>query len=171
MAAQKGKDLLLKVDSDGAGSFTTVAGLRARTLAFNAASVDITDQESAGRWRELLEGAGIKTARISGSGIFKDAASDETIRGYFFSGTVRDWQVVVPDLGTVEGPFQIATLEYGGQHDGEVTFDLSLEIGRCAVLRDCIAAIASWSGARPSFEARLRSHLKMTAGPRTMRGN
>jgi len=47
MTAQKGKDLLLKVDSDGAGSFVTVAGLRARTLAFNAASVDVTDQESA----------------------------------------------------------------------------------------------------------------------------
>lgn len=55
MTAQKGKDLLLKVDTDGAGSFATVAGLRARTLAFNAASVDVTDQESAGRWRELLE--------------------------------------------------------------------------------------------------------------------
>jgi TP901-1 family phage major tail protein len=127
MTAQKGKDLLLKVDSDGAGTYTTVAGLRARTLAFNAASVDITDQESAGRWRELLEGAGIKTARITGSGIFKDAASDETLRSYFFNGTIRSWRVIVPDLGTVEGPFQIASLEYGGQHDGEVTFDLSLE--------------------------------------------
>jgi TP901-1 family phage major tail protein len=49
MTAQKGKDLLLKVDSDWAGSFTTVAGLRARTLAFNAASVDVTDQESTNR--------------------------------------------------------------------------------------------------------------------------
>ena len=127
MTAQKGKDLLLKVDSDGEGSFVTVAGLRARTLAFNAATVDVTDTESAGRWRELLEGAGIKTARITGSGIFKDAASDETVRGYFFNGTVRDWQVIVPDLGTVEGPFQIASLEYAGQHDGEVTFDLGLE--------------------------------------------
>jgi TP901-1 family phage major tail protein len=91
------------------------------------ATVDITDQESAGRWRELLEGAGIKTARITGSGIFKDAASDETLRNYFFADTVSDWQVIVPDLGTVEGPFQVATLEYGGQHDGEVTFDLGLE--------------------------------------------
>jgi TP901-1 family phage major tail protein len=127
MTAQKGKDLLLKVDSDGAGSFATVAGLRARTLAFNAATVDITDQESTGRWRELLEGAGIKTARVTGSGIFKDAASDQTLRQYFFNGTVRAWRVIVPELGTVEGPFQIATLEYGGQHDGEVTFDLSLE--------------------------------------------
>lgn len=127
MTAQKGKDLLLKVDSDGEGSFATVAGLRARSLAFNAATVDITDQESAGRWRELLEGAGLKTARITGSGIFKDAASDETLRSYFFNGTVREWQVIVPDLGMVEGPFQIATLEYGGQHDGELTFDMSLE--------------------------------------------
>lgn len=49
MAAQKGKDLLLKLDSDGAGNFVTVAGLRARTLAFNAATVDVTDTESAGR--------------------------------------------------------------------------------------------------------------------------
>lgn len=127
MTAQKGKDLLLKVDADGSGSFTTVAGLRARSLAFNAASVDVTDQESAGRWRELLEGAGLKTARITGSGIFKDAASDETLRSYFFNGTIRSWRVVVPDFGTVEGPFQIASLEYGGQHDGEVTFDLGLE--------------------------------------------
>ena len=127
MTAQKGKDLLLKVDSDGEGSFVTVGGLRARTLAFNAATVDVTDQELAGRWRELLDGAGLKTARISGNGIFKDAASDETMRGYFFAGTVRNWQVIVPDLGTVEGPFQIATLEYGGQHDGEVTFELGLE--------------------------------------------
>jgi TP901-1 family phage major tail protein len=127
MTAQKGKDLLLKVYSDGEGTFVTVAGLRARNLAFNAAAVDVTDTESAGRWRELLEGAGIKTARITGSGIFKDAASDETVRGYFFAGTVRDWQVIVPELGTVEGPFQIASLEYAGQHDGEVTFDLGLE--------------------------------------------
>ncbi len=127
MTAQKGKDLLLKVDSDGGGTFVTVAGLRARTLAFNAATVDATDQESAGRWRELLEGAGLKTARVSGSGIFKDAASDETLRQYFFAGTVRDWQVIVPDFGTVEGPFQIASLEYGGRHDGEVSFELGLE--------------------------------------------
>jgi len=127
MSAQKGKDLLLKVDSDGGGNFITVAGLRARTLAFNAATVDITNTESAGEWRELLAGAGIKTARISGNGVFKDAQSDETVRGYFFDGVQRDWQVIVPDFGTVEGPFQVSTLEYAGQHDGEMTFDLALE--------------------------------------------
>ncbi len=127
MSAQKGKDLLLKVDSDGAGTFITVAGLRARTLAFNAATVDITNTESAGEWRELLAGAGIKTARISGNGVFKDAPSDETVRGYFFAGEQANWQVIVPDFGTIEGPFQVTTLEYAGQHDGEMNFELSLE--------------------------------------------
>ena len=49
MAAQKGKDLLLKVDSTGTGVFTTVAGMRSRTLSLNSETVDITHAESAGR--------------------------------------------------------------------------------------------------------------------------
>ncbi len=127
MAAQKGKDLLLKVDDDGAGNFITVAGLRARSLSFNAATVDITHTESAGQWRELLAGAGIKNARITGSGVFKDAASDEKARQLFFDGTIRDWQVIIPDFGTVSGAFQITALEFAGQHDNEVSFELGLE--------------------------------------------
>jgi len=127
MVAQKGKDLLLKVDSDGVGTFSTVAGLRSRNLAFNTETVDVTDAESAGQWRELLAGAGIKTASLSGSGIFKDGPSDETVRSYFFNGTLRDWQIIVPDFGTIEGPFQITALEYSGQHDGELAFELALE--------------------------------------------
>jgi TP901-1 family phage major tail protein len=127
MAAQRGKDLLLKVDATGSGGFVTVAGLRTRSLAFNAATVDATHAESAGEWRELLAGAGVKTARLAGSGIFKDASSDETVRASFFAGTIRDWQVVIPDFGTVEGPFQIASFELTGRHDGEVAFELSLD--------------------------------------------
>lgn len=126
MSAQKGRDLLLKV-ADGEGGFTTVAGLRARQIAFNAETVDVTHAESVGRWRELLEGAGVRRASISGSGIFKDAASDALVRETFFDGAIRDWQVVVPDFGTVVGPFQLTSLEYRGDHAAEVTFDLSLE--------------------------------------------
>ena len=126
MAAQKGRDLLLKVDASGTGNFQTVAGLRASTLSFNAETVDATSQESTGAWRELLAGAGLKSAGLRGNGIFKDAASDETLRGLFFNGTIRNWQVIIPDFGTVAGPFQIQALEFSGRHDGEVTFELSL---------------------------------------------
>lgn len=127
MAAQSGRDMLLKLDQTGAGSFLTVAGLRTRSLAFNAASIDTTDQESAGRWRELLAGGGIKRASVSGSGIFKDQASDAAVRTLFFGGTIRNWQLILPDFGTVEGPFQIVALEFSADHAGEVTFDLALE--------------------------------------------
>lgn len=127
MAAQKGKDLLLKVDSDGLGSYTTVAGLRTRTISFNAETIDITHQESVGQWRELLDGGGVRSTRLSGAGVFKDAPSDETVRGYFFNGTIRSWQVVIPDFGTATGPFQITSLEFSGRHDGELSFDLALE--------------------------------------------
>ena len=88
MVAQKGKDLLLKIDSNGLGNFVTVAGLRSKRIAFNSETVDITDADSAGRWRELLAGSGVQRAAISGSGIFKDAQSDATIRTRFFAGDI-----------------------------------------------------------------------------------
>jgi TP901-1 family phage major tail protein len=125
MSAQKGKDLLVKI-ADGVG-YTTVAGLRSRRIAFNAETVDITHAESAGRWRELLEGAGVKRAAIAGRGLFKDAASDALVRQAFFDGAIKDWQIVIPDFGTVTGAFQIASLEFAGEHNGEVTYELSLE--------------------------------------------
>ncbi len=125
MVAQKGKDLLLKIDN--AGAYATVAGLRAKRLAFNAQTVDVTDAESAGRWRELLAGAGVQRAALTASGIFKDAASDALVRGAFFTGAIPGWQVVIPDFGTISGPFQIVALEYSGRHDGEVQFEIALE--------------------------------------------
>lgn len=125
MAAQKGKDLLVKI-ADGE-TFITVAGLRSRRLAFNAETVDVTHAESAGRWRELLDGAGVKRAAIAGRGLFKDAQSDALMRQIFFDGTVRNFQIVIPDFGTVEGPFQISSLEFAGEHNGEVSYELSLE--------------------------------------------
>ena len=127
MAAQKGRDLLLKVDATGTGTYQTVAGLRSSTIAFNAETVDATSQESAGAWRELLAGAGLKSAGTRGQGIFKDAASDVTIRDYFFNATIVNWQIIIPDFGTVQGPFQISALEFAGRHDGEVTFEMALE--------------------------------------------
>jgi TP901-1 family phage major tail protein len=127
MAAQSGKDMLVKLDQTGSGSFLSVAGLRTRSLALNAAAIDITDAESAGRWRELLAGGGIKRAAVSGTGIFKDAASDAKIREIFFGGTIRHWQLILPDFGTIEGPFQVTALQFAADHAGEVTFEMALE--------------------------------------------
>ncbi|ATQ67150.1 MULTISPECIES: phage major tail protein, TP901-1 family [Methylosinus] len=126
MSAQKGKDLLLKLD-DGSGTFLTVAGLRTRRLSLASDSVDVTDAESAGRWRELLEGAGVKRASLAGTGIFKDATSDALIRQLFFDGVLRAWQIIIPSFGSISGLFQIISLDYRGEHASEITFDIALE--------------------------------------------
>ena len=126
MAAQNGKDLLVKIDMNGAGLFETVAGLRATRLSFNSDSVDVTSLESLGGWRELLGGAGVRSATIAGSGVFKDAATDERVRQMFFDGQVPAFQVIIPGFGTVEGPFQITGIEYAGSYDGEATYEVTL---------------------------------------------
>ena len=126
MSAQKGKDLLVKID-DGTGVFTTVAGMRSRRITFNTDTVDITNAESVDRWRELLDGAGVRRASNSGQGLFRDQASDALIRQSFFDGTIKNYQIVLPDFGTVAGAFQITSLEFAGEHNGEVTYNLALD--------------------------------------------
>ncbi|MEO1734265.1 MAG: phage major tail protein, TP901-1 family [Pseudomonadota bacterium] len=126
MGAQNGKDLLVKLDMTGDGQFETIAGLRATRISFNAESVDITSLESQGGWRELLGGAGVKSASISGAGVFKDAGTDERARQIFFDGETPDFQVIIPDFGTVEGAFQVTSIEYAGSHNGEATYEMAM---------------------------------------------
>ncbi|KEP71670.1 phage major tail protein, TP901-1 family [Thioclava sp. BHET1] len=126
MAAQNGRDLLIKLDINGDQTFETIAGLRATRISFNAETVDVTSLESTGRWRELLGGAGVRSAQISGSGVFKDEGTDERARQIFFEGEVPDFQVVIPDFGIVQGAFMITSIEYAGSHDGEATYELAL---------------------------------------------
>lgn len=68
MAAQKGKDLLLKVDSDGLGTFTTVAGLRTRTLVAQVA-------DPHGSHRRLLRCGARSSATIAGTALMPDPIS------------------------------------------------------------------------------------------------
>ena len=68
----------------------------------------------------------MRSASISGSGVFRDGTTDERARQVFFDGEVPRFQVVIPDFGNVEGPFQITSLEYSGNYNGEATYEISL---------------------------------------------
>ena len=102
MAAQNGKDLLVKVDMTSDGQFETIAGLRATRVSFNAETVDVTSLES------------------------QDEGTDERARQLFFDGEVPDFQIIIPDFGVIEGPFQVTAIEYAGSHNGEATYEMSL---------------------------------------------
>lgn len=127
MALQAGRDVLLKI-SDGAQTpaYVTIGGLKARTIALSAKTIDGTSSDSTGNWRELLSGAGLKEASVTGSGVFKDGQSDALVRTTFFNQDAHDWQLIVPDFGILAGKFIITALEYGGNYDGEATFSMTL---------------------------------------------
>ena len=125
MAAQKGKDLLVKINTSGS-TYDTVGGLRSTSISINDEPVDITNKDSANA-RTLLATAGTSSMTISGSGVFVDDAQIQLIRGSLANGAFKTFHLVVPDLGTYAGSFMIASLEFAGEFNGEVTYSLTLE--------------------------------------------
>ncbi|ABI65219.1 phage major tail protein, TP901-1 family [Maricaulis maris MCS10] len=127
MSVQSGRDILIRIGDGGDPPvFTAAAGLRLKTISLNARLVDVTNADSVGGWRELMDGAGLKTCAVSGSGVFVDAAADARIRQAFFDRSADSWQLLIPDFGTLTGAFQVAALDYAGRHDGEASWSMSL---------------------------------------------
>lgn len=130
MAVQKGVDVVLKIgDGGGVETFATIGGARTVSMTLNNAPVDATSASSTGQWRQMIDAAGILSMDASFSGVFQDDTQDGTLRTDMMARTLRNFQVVIPDFGTFEGAFIITSLTYGGAHDGEATFEISLQSG------------------------------------------
>ena len=127
MTLQSGRDMLVRIGDGGVPpAFAAAAGLRMKTISLNAKTIDVTHADSTGAWRELLAGAGVKSCTVSGAGVFVDADADAQVRQAFFDQAARDWQLVIPDFGTITGPFLVASLDYSGRHDGEAAWAMTL---------------------------------------------
>ena len=127
MAVQKGSALLVKAGNAGSPEpFTTVAGLRDTSISINHEIVDVTNKDSA-RVRELLAQGGVKSFTISGSGIFTDSASEQTILTNFDASTNKNYQFLVADYNTFTGAFQVSNIEYSGTYNDSVQYSMTFE--------------------------------------------
>lgn len=125
--AQKGLDILVKLGNGASPEvFTTIAGLRTKSITHNKEQVDVTSADNVDRWRELLGGAAVKSFSVTASGVLKDSAVMQLIMDAAQDDTFDSWQIIIPSIGTFEGAFQV-TMSVGGDHDGEATYDLTLE--------------------------------------------
>jgi TP901-1 family phage major tail protein len=128
MPAQKGKLVLLKVDTTGGVpplSFTTIAGLRTNTWTVNGEDVDVTTKDDDG-WQQRLSGAGVRSISISATGIFQDSAIEETVRQWAFDQTINWFQITFESGDTLECQFQISNYERTGDFDGAEQYSLTL---------------------------------------------
>ncbi|MBL4802641.1 MAG: phage major tail protein, TP901-1 family [Emcibacter sp.] len=127
MAAEKGRAFLLRAgDGEAPEVFTTIGGMRATGFTLNAQTVDVTSKDSTG-WRELLANAGMRSVAISGSGIFIDDVSQLDVQAKALASSIDNYQIAFESGATFEGNFQITSLEYSGEYNGERTYSLSLE--------------------------------------------
>lgn len=122
-----GIDFLLK-RGDGASPevFTTVGGFTTNSLNQSRALIEKTNKSSNTN-RQLLSGVGTKSRTTSGSGVIQDKTALEAIQGDYESGAAVNYQIVVPGLGTYEGPFIVQQFNFTGGHDDNATFDITLE--------------------------------------------
>ena len=116
--------MLIKLGTAAAG--TLLGGLRTTNFTMNNQVIDVSTKDTNG-WRELLEDGSLKFFSISGDGIFKDSATDETIRGYVFANSLNTFTFVFPNGDTIEGTFQITNYQRKGDYEGAETYSMTLE--------------------------------------------
>ena len=127
MAAEKGSGFLVKIGDGGAPeSFTTIGGMRSTSLTVNSEPVDITNKQSGG-WRELLAGAGVRRLSVAGTGVFTDSAAETDLQAKALAASLDNYEIVFESGDKFAGAFQVATLDYSGEFNGERTYSLSLE--------------------------------------------
>jgi TP901-1 family phage major tail protein len=130
MSAQAGKNFLLKVETPaGAGTYSTIGGLRTKSLTWNNAAIEVTNHGS-NESRELLDGAGVHSMNVAGGGVHTgDAATLNKIEDAVRTGTMLNFQLVDASAGgrTYTGLFKVTSFVRSGEYSGEQTYTLALE--------------------------------------------
>ena len=120
MPATSGREYTIEYDGD------VIAGLRENSLALDGSPVDITSKEDAG-FRTLAEFAGVKSFDISASGVLKDTVLRDLALDPEASLLLTDVLIKFDDGSEIEGDVYLASATFAGAHDGENTYDISLQ--------------------------------------------
>jgi len=108
-------------------AFQTLGGLRSKSFGFSSEGIDITNQDS-DEWKKMLDGAGIRSFSVSGSGVY----TNETVFQTAFS-RARDnlltclMLIDVKASRIYEGCFKMTSLEISGDFDAESNYSISAE--------------------------------------------
>lgn len=126
MAAQAGRQVLIQVeDDDSPASYTSIGGLRTKTLNFNGNPIDITSDDDT-NWQTLLDGEGVKSVEVSGSGVFKDDAAYKSVFEAWQNNTHQNYKLTIPDFKTIEGKFAVSAISGSGEYNEATTYELTL---------------------------------------------
>jgi TP901-1 family phage major tail protein len=107
--------------------FRTLGGLRSKELSFSSEAVDITNVDS-NEWKAMLDGAGVRSVSISGSGVYTSETVFQEFRSDFLNNALTC--ILLLDSKTkevIEGCFKITELTISGDYDAEGQYSVSAE--------------------------------------------
>lgn len=125
MAAQEGRAVIIGV-YNGA-TYDTLGNSRTTDLAINDESIDITTKGSTGNWKELLAGAGTRSASISVEGVHTGGTAEVNLQA---ASNSQAFILLEFNTGSGEkyaGDFQITNYSRAGGQSGEETFSVTFE--------------------------------------------
>jgi len=129
MSAKRGGTLLVKrSNGDSPETFTTVGAIRNASLSINGSPIDVTTVDDVDGnneiWRTSI--TGLKDLSISGDGIGKAIEPIQSFYEDFAAGTLTNYQIVVPYVGTWEASMIITEMTFEGPYDGVLSFSFGM---------------------------------------------
>lgn len=107
------------------GWWSTVGGLRSSSFSFSAEDIDISNHGS-NQYKELKEGAGMRSVSMSGSGVYTNAANYRACETACFGNSLVSLAFLDVDAGRIySASFKINSIEASGEYDGEASFSIS----------------------------------------------
>ncbi len=132
MAKFCGKDYLVQFETVTPGTYATLGGLQANSLSLNNETVDVTTK-GASRWRELLDGCGLRSMSISGNGFLLKPSgtgadpATKTAHQRAMDGAKHKVKIISAAGDSYTGDFVVTSFERSGENGGAEAFTLSLE--------------------------------------------
>lgn len=108
-------------------AFKTIGGLRTSTFSFSSDNIDVSNHGS-NQWKNIKSGAGMRSASVSGSGVYTNAANYRAMEVSAVANTQVKLAFVDVNAGRIyDGYFKINSLEASGEYDGEASFSMSAD--------------------------------------------
>lgn len=129
MTASAGRNFILQMgDAASPEVFTAVGAIKTNKIAFDNTAVDVTTMDSAGI-RQLLAGAGVRSASITFDGIFTDTTKQAALMTAVNAGTHHNFKLLDSTVNnvTISGKFQVTAFELAGAEGDAMTFSGTLE--------------------------------------------
>lgn len=128
--ASSGINFLLEVSTDSGSTYNIVGGLQAKDYQINGEVVDATSHGS-NQWKQSIDGAGVSSFKVSGSGVHDGSALLNTLEDACLNRTsvyarLRDTTAAVSRT-TYTGQWRVAQFKRSGKFNGAQDWSISLE--------------------------------------------